>query len=242
MINDGEYDGEILYIDTENKKNRNTNDFEIDDGELNILPKMDTREIIYIAGPSGSGKSTLSANYIDKYRTLFPEREVYIFSKVNEDDKLDSIKKHDSKGECKITRVPLTADIHDIDIATELKDSLVLFDDCDTIPDKHISESVSKLKNDILETGRHYNIHCVITSHLISPNDRKNGRVILNECHSLCIFPKCGATQQITYALKTYFGFNNNQIQKIIELPSRWVLVNKSYPQYILYDKGCYIN
>lgn len=246
IVKDGKYKGELVRIETnEAKIIPDKKSITIQDGTLSIVPDINTREILYIAGPSGSGKSTLASSYIENYRALYPENDVYIFSRVGSDSCIDKLNKFgpDGKGgkEIKITRVPLDDMIKDIDIATDLKNSLVLFDDCDTLQDKKIKDALSKIKNDILETGRHYNIYCVITSHLINSNEKKDTRVILNECHSLCIFPKCGSTYQIIYALKTYFGLNKKQIEKILNLPSRWVMLNKSYPQYVLYDKGCYI-
>jgi hypothetical protein len=40
------------------------------------------------------------------------------------------------------------------------------------------------------------------------------------------------------YALKNYCGFDNKTIDKILNLPSRWVLIGKQYPLYILHEKG----
>ena len=80
-----------------------------------------------------------------------------------------------------------------------------------------------------------------ITNHLIIPNEKKFARTVLNEIQYLTIFPKSGSSQQIRYVLKTYFGFKDKQITKILNLDSRWVRISKSYPMYILYDKGAYI-
>jgi hypothetical protein len=95
--------------------------------------------------------------------------------------------------------------------------------------------------SDIMEIGRKLNIWLVITNHLVIPNEKKMARTIMNEMHSMTVFPKSGSAQQIRYALKTYFGLTNKQIDEIIKMPSRWITVYKSYPQYVLYDKGSFI-
>ena len=129
-----------------------------------------------------------------------------------------------------------------IDIHSEFRQNdLVLFDDTDTIQDKKIKEAISRLKNDILETGRHSNIYVVITSHLINGISRTDTRTILNECTSLTIFPKSGSTYQIIYVLKNYIGLNKNQINYILNLPSRWVTIFKNFPQYCIFEKGCFL-
>jgi len=56
-----------------------------------------------------------------------------------------------------------------IDIFKDLRfGDLVFFDDCDTVTEKKIRDALSKIQNDVLETGRHNNIHILITSHLIT--------------------------------------------------------------------------
>ena len=43
--------------------------------------------------------------------------------------------------------------------------------------------------------------------------------------------------------LKNYAGFNDDGIQKILHLPSRWVAIYRTlHPsQYVLYEKGAYL-
>lgn len=236
-IRGGEHDGKIIYINEDDKvKSGNLGkEFEVDDGKLEIIPNIDQRETVYIAGPSGSGKSTFAAKYIQKYKKLFEENPIYVFSRDNGGD--PEINK------LKPVYVPITDDLvnNPIDITEEMQDSLILFDDCNTIMNDKIKKSISKLIQDILEVGRKLNIYIVLTSHLVIPNEKKDARVIMNEMHSLTVFPKSGSSQQIAYALKTYFGLNKNQIEHILGLDSRQVTIYKSYPSYVVYDKGCFI-
>lgn len=202
-------------------------------GSDKFIPIPDfKRQISYIAGPSGCGKSWYAKLFGQGYKILYPENDIFIASRVTDDPSLRDL-----------DAIPIiNEDIDAIDIEKHMQDgALVIFDDCDTINNNNLKKSVHKLQNDILECGRHQNIYEVVVSHLINGNDRKNTRTILNECHTLTFFPKSGATYGINYVLKTYLGLPKDQIKEILSLPSRWVTIGKSAPQYILYEKGAYI-
>ena len=130
-----------------------------------------------------------------------------------------------------------------IDIHKEIEPgSLVVFDDVDTFSDPKIINAINKLKADILETGRHANIPAVITSHLINPNDRKAGRLIMNEMTTMTIFPRGGGSKyQQKYCLKNYLGYSNKEIDKLLKINSRWITFSKNFPQYILTESKAFI-
>lgn len=195
-----------------------------------ILPNIDVdRQILYIAGPEGSGKSTIAAQYMKEYHKLFPNNRIVIFSRVGTDQAFSRLGNN-------IIRIPIDKELidHPLDILNELQDTLVLFDDCNTIQDDKLKKTVAKIMHDTMETGRHAKINVIITSHLVIPNERRDARTILNEAHSLVVFPKAGSSQQISYVLQKYFGYNKEQIEVVLKQNSRWVLVNKRYPQYML--------
>jgi hypothetical protein len=224
--------GKVLYIN----ENEGINEISLSRGEkLEPLPNIDTRECVYIAGPSGSGKSTYAATYIKNFLKIFDNMDFYIFSRKDHDDALDKLN-------------PIRINIDEslvtdpIDITKDLEGgAIVLFDDVNTIQDDKIRKAVNNLMADIMEVGRSFNVYIVITNHLVIPNEKKIARTILNECHSLTVFPKSGTSQQINYALKTYFGLSKKQIEEILHLPSRWVTICKGYPQYVFYETGAYI-
>jgi Cdc6-like AAA superfamily ATPase len=203
----------------------------------NILPvpDLEKRQIMYIAGPSGAGKTTMISHYIDSFSKAFKKVPIIVFSRKKSDPALD--KKN-------VYWFPIDDRLIDepIDITQEIKDgALIIFDDCNTIQDDKLRKSVSKLMADILEVGRQYNIYCIVTSHLINPNERKDGRIIFNELDNLVIFPKSGNKYQMNYALTKYFGLDKKNIHRILNLPSRWVLISKGYPNYCLYENGAFI-
>lgn len=209
-------------------------DVEIDipDGSIEVIPRLEGRECGYAAAPSGSGKSYWVGKYAKQYNRLYPDNKIWLFSKVDDDTSLDGIKN--------LVKVDLDYQIVDDPIdATELKDSLVIFDDTDTIKDKEIRNAVNDLKNDLLETGRHNSTYVLITSHLIS--NYKETRTVLNESHLITVYPSSGSSHQIKYVLKNYFGLGNEDLSKLFKLNSRWISLRKVYPQLVISEHKIYL-
>jgi hypothetical protein len=194
------------------------------------------RSVVYIAGPSGSGKSTYAANLIRSY-LKFLKKDFFVFSRT--DCRIDPA----FKG-MKMIQITIDNALIDdpIDITQEITNgALILFDDCNTIQDEKLKKAVEKIMEDILEVGRKLDITILITSHLVIPTSKNFARTIMNELQSLTVFPKSGSAQQIRYALKTYFGLSNKQIDDILSIKSRWITISKTYPMYVLSDKIAYI-
>lgn len=211
----------------------NDKEFITHSGNLVPLPLSEKgqRDVIYISAPSGSGKSTWCRMYINEYKKMFPKNRVILFSRVNKDESIDPVKP---------VRIMLNNEIVDDPIKSEeLKNSLCIFDDCDTIQDKDIKAAIIKLRNDLLETGRHTNTYMLITSHLLM--NYKETRTVLNEATKVVVFPASGSSYHIQRFFKEYAGMNKTQVQKALSLPSRWVCLSKVFPQYILYSNGIYL-
>ena len=201
--------------------------------KLQHIPNTDQeRNILYITAPSGQGKSYYTKHYADQYRKIYPKREIYLFSSLSDDSSIDKIKN--------LRRIKLTPEFLSDDItAGDFKDSLVIFDDTDCITDKRVKLKVNAILNSLLETGRHFNSSVVYTSHsACSGNDTKK---ILNECHSITIFPNGLGGRSLKYLLDQYLGLDKDQIKKIKQLDSRWVTIVKTYPLVALYEKGAYV-
>ncbi len=152
------------------KKTLYLNDKPVEDGVNEFKTKGDVviqqipdknteRSVLYVTGMSGSGKSVYSKAYIEQYHKMYPKNEVFIFSSLAEDATLDKLK---YMKRIKIKEQPfLTAELDTADFAK----SLCLFDDCDVISNKQIKLKVFTLLNAFLETGRHFNISVLFTSH-----------------------------------------------------------------------------
>lgn len=213
------------------------NELILEEGTLIPLPRTDRREILYIAGPQGSGKSYYASQYMKEYKKKFPDNDIILFSRIEEDD---SFKDIDEIMQIKLDNNLLNDPIN---AKKELINSITVFDDIETM-DKDVQKYMEDLRNDVIKNGRDQSakgkdIYCICTNHQLS--DYKKTRDLLNECTSITIFPKSGSTYGIQRVLKTYFGMSKDQIYKVLNLPTRWVSLYSTFPQYVLYEKGAYI-
>ncbi len=230
-INNFKKDEEDWDSDNEEEEDKLFNNLEINYGLMQQYPNTKAdRECLYITGPSGSGKSTYASEYIKQYKKAFPNNDFILLSRKPEDPVLDQLKP---------IRIKIDESLLDDPIDfKELENSCVLFDDIDTISNIKLRDYVQHLRDDILEVGRSSRITCICTSHLAC--NYKQTRTLLNEATSLVIFPRSGSSYQYKRMLKVYCGLDKKQVQKILNLPSRWVCLHKSYPNYVLYALGAY--
>jgi len=197
-------------------------------GKIQVLPRIDIVEKVYISGVSGSGKSTYTGKYLDEFVKIFPDDPIYIFSSVPEDVPLD---KHN----------PIRISIDDSLINDPLhiqdfENSITVFDDTDTIQNIIYKSAVNAIKAEMIEIGRHYNARCIVTSHMLS--NYRETRQILNEATSITFFPKSSGVYHIKQFLKTHAGLDKKQIEKLLKIPTRWITLYRSYPSYIVWERG----
>lgn len=231
VVKGGKGDGEIIFVTEDEKKHKVVKGkpiryIEVRDGIFQQMPSDEVR-IIYIAGPSGSGKSTYAADYAFLFQKIYPENKIILFSRVGSDPALEGLS---------YKRVVLTDDLveNPLQIEEVEEGSLVIFDDIDTISNDQLRKSLFNFQGQILEIGRHRNVKCIITGHLINGNDKKQTRTIMNEAHSVTLFPKSGSQYHMKYYLKQYFGLSTAQIRKLLSMESRWITLFKLYPQIVL--------
>ena len=184
-----------------------------------------------IAGPTGSGKSYAIGRYLNIILRLKPNKKIFLFSDVDNDAVLDKYK---------ITRVDLTDDIIESPIEPcELSNSIVIFDDIDSISNKKLKINIENLRDSLLKRGRHEGIEVICTSHLLT--DYKSTRIVLSEVSAVTLFTKSGSTNSINYLLSKYIGLSKQQIARIYDLPSRSITIYKQYPNMVISDKEIYI-
>lgn len=270
IIEGGPNNNKIVYLDTNNKKekydsnsdsdfdsdsdylsddiygyytikDRKNRDLEITEDSIKLksgvfcpYPNVEAdRQCLYIAGPSGSGKSTYTSNFMKHWRRLNPRKEIIIFSRVPKDDAF-------TEKRLNIKRIEINDDLLEdpIDIEKELKNSLVIFDDINTIRDKALREEVIHIQEDILEVGRHYRICTICTNHKLM--DYRATRSLLNECHYITFFSGNGSYHNKRF-LKEYCGCDKKTIDKILKLKSRWITISKQYPMYCMCENEIFL-
>ena len=234
-IDGGIKNKEILYLAEPSDKDKVKKGYEevkLDaDAKFQPLPKRKIVEKLYISAPSGSGKSYYAGKWIKEFNKMFRDQEVYVFSPIPSDKALDANN---------ITRVDMDQDLLNNPITVEeLENSLVVFDDCESIKEKKILGYVEWLRDSILEVGRHYNVRMVWISHLIS--NYSSTRRLLNEATAVTVFPRSGSgVYQIKKFLINQCGLCKSEIKKFLTQDSRWCSVYRTFPQYVLTEKSCY--
>jgi len=203
------------------------------EGTFSPLPSGKGREVIYITAPSGAGKSTWISKYAKNYLKMYPGNRVILLSRLGKDEVLDQIKG--------LRRLPLNQEIveHPINCQEELRDTLVIFDDVDTMKGKAVKKALMELQDDILQVGRHSNTSILISSHLTT--NYKETRVVLAESHKVVVFPRASSAHSLRYLLTKYVGVEKQDLSKIMRSPSRWVQVHRNFPRFVLGEKQAYI-
>ena len=233
-IEGGKFNNKIVSITDkdEDEVTKNLTHIHIpDEGKFQQIPDPEMeRQIVYCFGPSGSGKSTYARKYIEQWKKKHKEGKVFLFSALKEDESLDAVEPN---------RIIVGDNLLDDPIDVEqFTGCLVIFDDIDVIRVKAYKEAVYDILNGILETGRHFNIDCILTNHL--PSNGKDTRRILNECHSITYFPQAGAGRQQRYFLENYAGLDVKEMKKIKKLGSRWATIFKTYPMCVMSEKDLF--
>jgi hypothetical protein len=198
------------------------------DSQFHLVPSSDkdVREVWYIAGPSGSGKSYIAKGLAERYRKQFPGREVFLVSKLKEDETLDSTK----GGPLRRLDIQKLVDnpIKDLE---PLRDCMIIFDDYDTFT-KPFAPVVHKLIDDIATMGRHTVTTMLCLSHYLS-NYAKT-RLLLCEATHFVLYPKATGNHALSYLLQTYLGFDKEETAQIRKIQSRWVCIHKNFPQWVV--------
>jgi len=227
--------GDVLHVTdkTEELKDHfNTYNCKDKESIQQIPDKQKERQILYITGASGSGKSYYTYLYCEQYKKLFPKNPIYLISSINDDSSIDKIKG--------LKRFDLNPKFIETHIGVEdFKNSMVIFDDTDCITNKILRTKINGLLGLILETGRHFNTSCIYTSHV--PSAGLDTKKILNESHSITLFPNALGGRALKNLLENYLGFDKDQRKKIRQIKSRWITITKTYPMTVLYEKGAYL-
>lgn len=193
------------------------------------------RDIVYICGKNGSGKSYYAGEYVSLYAKMFPDDKIVLITRLSEDTTFTKL-----GIEKRLHRIVVSDKIlQDKFELDDFKHSLVIMDDVDSSKNsKELKKYIHRLRDDLIENGRHHLINMLITSHQIT--NYKDTRTVLDECSCIVLFPNMNIPYQIDRVLKTYFSMNSNQRKKIFDLPSRWVAINNKY-QFITHQHGIYM-
>jgi hypothetical protein len=196
------------------------------DSQFQLIPTPNPkkRDVFYIVGQSGSGKSHIARAIAEGYRQLFPERGIYLVSKLTNDDTLDNMK---GGGPKRINIQTLVDSPPDIE---EFRECMLIVDDIDAL-DKAQLNAVMTLVYDVAITGRHTVTSMIYCSHHIT--NYKSTRLLLNELTHAVIYPQTTSRHALKYLLETHLGVDSEAVKKLRSL-GRWVCIGKNIPPYLV--------
>lgn len=197
-----------------------------------LFSPNEERFVAYVCGQSGAGKTHYISKMIDIWRYQNPtfKKRVFLFSRKSYDKLLD---------DKNVIRIQINEQMVEDPIQyEEFTNSLVIFDDTDTIDDKDLLNAVNNIRNQILECGRHTKTSTIVVSH--QPANGNKTKNVLSECGFVVIFPRySGNRNNLNRLLKNYLGLSRGQIRMIWTMgkKSRALLISKNFPQYLMSDK-----
>lgn len=212
---------------------KNDKTITLNDGSFELLvpSNPETRTVWYITGSSGSGKSHIAKGLAEKYKKMFPNREVYLISKLQEDATLDSMKPSPPK------RIKVETLVDDYPSINEFKDCMIIFDDYDTFEGK-TGKIIQQLIDDLAIQGRHTNTTMLCLTHYLT--NYKKTRLLMNESTHFVVYPQSTSFNALKYLLQYHLGLDKEDIYGLKKM-GRWVCLGKNYPQYLISQTQCKI-
>jgi hypothetical protein len=193
-----------------------------------IIPSPAERDVLYVCGKSGSGKSYHIKNYCMEYHKEHPKYTIYLISPKKDDTSFKEIKKY-------MMQLRLDDEFINTEIGLDdLANSMIIFDDIESITDKRLREKVFKLLNLCLTAGRSSHISVAVVSHC--PTNGKETKLMLLENSHCSFFPNYLSDYSLNYLCKNYLGLGKTHIDKILKTNDRSCCVLNN-PRVVIMDK-----
>ncbi len=198
----------------------------------NIRQSQGHANRIFCAGGTLCGKSYMAGKLARSYQRFHPNNKVILFSWVDDDEAYKKIKDiHKIRIDDTILNEPIELD--------ELHDSICIFDDIEHFTDPYIIKELERLRDSCINAGRHKNIDVIIARQNLL--DGPKTKTALNSSFQVIAFPHSAGRYQLAEMLRRYMAMDKQTINKILNVPSRWVLINRATPPYILHEKGAFL-
>lgn len=193
---------------------------------------------IFLCAPSGAGKTWMIKLIIEQD---LQKRPVVLFSKIVDDDSLKSLEglKTPKDKKDRLIKIPLLCedDLLDLPPEDDLKETICVFDDLDSFH-SDIAQYIRQYRDSILESGRHKNITCICTSHLL--NNYTKTKTMLNEAEIVILFPNSNRRHSSMF-LQNILGIEKIDRDFLIEKASRagrFLALKMSSPNMLIHNKG----
>lgn len=214
----------------EKQLSKPTTEMTLQEDSFMIYPNPDPKqfECLFIVGQSGSGKSYIALKYSEYYHQLFPNNDIYLVSSLDNDATLDQ-NKH-------IIRLPLESFMQYEPTLDEFRDSLVIFDDFETVQytSKPLYKKITALISQVVSKGRHTNTRSVVIRHKFQNTADACGQLILSECTHMIVYPRTCSKANLKLVLETHGVLTSKQVSDVLNMPTRWICYGKGLPNYII--------
>jgi energy-coupling factor transporter ATP-binding protein EcfA2 len=146
-------------------------------------------DVIVISGKKGSGKTELAKFMAYVYHEKFPRNRVIVFSGIRDlYNDLPWAIKVDLKEVEREEQEKSRGDYSGIPDASEFRDSLVIFDDTEKMPNVKIEKMLYQLTNVLAQNGRNFGTDVICILHQV--NKGLQSTTLLREADTFIIFPR----------------------------------------------------
>jgi len=189
-------------------------------------------EVLFVTGPPKCGKTYFVNNYVKMIKHIYG-LPVFRISRVERDETLKKDEKYylNIRIDNDMVETPLKLE--------EFHDSLVIFDDIESSEFPKATKCAYNLLDDMCKNGRHHRISVIFCNQECRMGTKT--KPILSTVTSLVIFPKNCSLYQTERLLRDHVGMSKPQIKEALDLNTRWEVINKASPQYIMYEHGVYL-
>jgi hypothetical protein len=201
------------------------------DSKIIPILRPDWFNVVYINGASGSGKTKICVKMVMEYKKLNKKANVYLISKKEQDKMIDQIKG--------IERIDVTTFLKDPMTVAELSDKdVIIFDDFEGYAtNKPLFKEIVGFMNDLMTMGRTKLLQVFIITHV--PTFGKESSLIFQEMTYAVIYPTSMSYHALKFLLQSKIGFDTDQINAVKKMKSKYVVINRSFPRYVISGNQC---
>jgi len=200
---------------------------------IKIPLPIEEHEIILITGPPKCGKTYWINEQVKMYHAMYDNFRVFLFTRHEQDETL----KNDMSN---YIHIPITDDIiKDPFKLEDFTNSLVIFDDIESSEFPKATAKAYALLDDLCKNGRHHRTAVMFCNQECRMG--KKTKPILSTVTSYVIFPKACERYQTHNLLKEHMGMFSAYIDKLLSMPTRWMILSRMHPQYVMYEGGVFM-
>ena len=112
-----------------------------------------------------------------------------------------------------------------------LANTLCIFDDISNFTDTKIQKEIYRIRNDILENGRVLHISCYCSNHALKENSKT--KTAIKECNNILGFINDDIYHWREFLIKE-LGLTKQQTDSVLNSRSRWFMISKLTPRYVI--------